>query len=139
MRPSFLSQVFGVVNADVPHHRYPGIVRFGGNTGTVNSFAGVDVTNLTGGVYNLADLAQGNNGACFFMQLATQGLPDATDTIVGLGKSVLEWATEQIAPLNSKLNCPQLADFNGAIFDQFPGANYKADEQQTSFLGDVLG
>lgn len=105
----------------------------------MNSFAGVDVTNLTGGVYNLEDLAQGNNGACFFLQLATQGLPDASDPLLGAAKSVLGWATEQLAPLNSKLDCPQLADFPGALFEQFPGASYEAEGQSKSFLESILG
>lgn len=32
--------------------KYPEIVQFGGNTGTVNSFVGVDPGDLSGGVYN---------------------------------------------------------------------------------------
>jgi hypothetical protein len=46
---------------------YPGIIRIGGNAGNAgktDSFAGVDLTDLTGGVFNLATLADGNNGAC---------------------------------------------------------------------------
>lgn len=120
---------------------YPGIVGFGGNTGKVNSYAGVELTNLTGGVFNLATLAEGNNGACFFLQAATQGLPDATDAALGAVGSTLNWATQQLKPINDKLSCSQLASFNSAFFKQFPGASYQAEGQtaQKGLLGSILG
>ncbi|KAK0103058.1 hypothetical protein ONS95_000765 [Cadophora gregata] len=108
---------------------YPGIVRFGGNTGTVNSFVGVDITDFTGGVFHLADLAEGNNGACFLLQASMQGLPDSTDPLLGAAGSILGWATQQLGPLSAKLGCPQLVSFNHAFFDQFPGASYKTQGQ----------
>jgi hypothetical protein len=39
----------------------------GGNTGTVDTFTGVDVADLTGGVFNVATLLDGNNLFCFAM------------------------------------------------------------------------
>lgn len=81
--PEVLNDVF------INNAMFPGIVRFGGNTGTVDSFAGVDVTDLTGGAFNLADLAEGNNGACFLLQASMQGLPDATDPLLGAAGSIL--------------------------------------------------
>ena len=39
----------------------------GGNTGTVDSFTGVDLANLTGGVLNAASLLEDNNLFCFAM------------------------------------------------------------------------
>ena len=39
----------------------------GGNTGTVDTFTGVDVANLTGGLLNAATLMEGNNLFCFAM------------------------------------------------------------------------
>lgn len=38
---------------------YPGIIRFGGNTGTTNSFVGIDTGDLTGGAFNGASLFEG--------------------------------------------------------------------------------
>jgi hypothetical protein len=131
--PEVLLDVF------VNNAMYPGIVRFGGNTGTVNSFAGVDVVNITNGVFNLQDLTEGNNGACFFMQLATQGLPDVTDPLLGAGLSILGWVTQQLAPLNEKFSCPQLENFDGAFFENMPGAKYQAEGQTQSFLQRILG
>lgn len=104
---------------------YPGIVRFGGNTGTVNSFAGVDLTDLTGGVFNLATLTEGNNGACFLLQASLAGLPDISNPLLGPVGSVLGWATQQLAPLSQKFSCPQLAKFDNQLFNPFPGARYR--------------
>lgn len=39
----------------------------GGNTGTVDSFTGVDISNLTGGVFNAATSLGDNNLLCFAM------------------------------------------------------------------------
>lgn len=39
----------------------------GGNTGEVDTFTGVDLSNLTGGVFNAATLLEGNNLFCFAM------------------------------------------------------------------------
>jgi hypothetical protein len=104
---------------------YPGIVRIGGNTGTTNSFAGVDLTDLTGGAFNAGDLADGNNAACFLLQASMAGLPDISNPLLGAVGSVLGWATQQLGPLSSKFGCPQLATFDNQLFNQFPGASYK--------------
>ncbi|KAL6707356.1 hypothetical protein ACN47E_004135 [Coniothyrium glycines] len=103
---------------------YPGIVRFGGNTGTVNSFAGVDLTDLTGGAFNLATLSEGNNGACFLLQATLAGMPSVASPLLGTVGSLVGWVTQQLGPLNSKLGCPQLANFNNQLFNKFPGASY---------------
>ena len=43
----------------------------GGNTGTPNSFVGIEPEDITGGIFNAASLTQGNNLAYFAMQFAT--------------------------------------------------------------------
>jgi hypothetical protein len=108
---------------------YPGIIRIGGNTGTTDSFAGVDLKDLTGGVFNLATLADGNNGACFLLQASLLGIPNILDPLLGVVGTLLGWARQRLGPLNSKLGCPELAAFNSRLFDKFPGAKYKAKGQ----------
>ncbi|QRV90120.1 peroxidase family 2 domain protein [Ceratobasidium sp. AG-Ba] len=54
----------------------PEILKIGGNTGKVNSFVGVDIANITGGVYNLQNLLEGNNLACFVYQTFQMDAPD---------------------------------------------------------------
>ena len=94
--------------------------------GTTNSFVGVELGNFTGGLYNLATLVQGNNGFCYLIQVFSAGLPDSTDPLVGLGKSLYDWTVERLGPLSTKLGCPQLQKINSTpLFQQFPGASYK--------------
>ncbi|PPJ57192.1 hypothetical protein CBER1_07024 [Cercospora berteroae] len=103
---------------------YPGILRFGGNTGTTNSFTGVDLQNFTNGAYNLQTLAEGNNGACFLLQASLAGLPDTAAPALGAVGSVLGWALQQLGPLAQRFGCPQLRSFNNDLFNAFPGASY---------------
>ncbi|PPJ58085.1 hypothetical protein CBER1_05299 [Cercospora berteroae] len=131
-----------VADVFVNNAMYPGIVRFGGNTGTTDSFAGVDITDLTGGALNAQSLLEGNNGACFFLQASQQAIPDALDPALGAIGSVANWAAQQLGPIADKLACPQLIDFESSLFDQFPGASYKAEGQSGEnggFLGGLLG
>lgn len=106
---------------------YPGIIRFGGNTGTVNSFVGVDTGDLTGGVFNAASLADGNQLSCFFLQASMAGLTDAAYPLlepIGQLQSFLE---SNLGPQISALGCPQLSEFNNELFSTYPGASYKAE------------
>lgn len=54
----------------------PSVVLVGGNTGKVNSFTGVDLGNITGGVYNNADLLDPKKFTCFFYQILLAVVPD---------------------------------------------------------------
>jgi hypothetical protein len=101
---------------------YPGIFSIGGNTGTVNSFAGVDMGNLTGGVYNLENLSEGNNAACYILQLSQAGLADQLSGLVSDIGDVISFVTKQLGPLADNLSCPQLGDLNNELFQSFPGA-----------------
>jgi len=47
--------------------QHPDLDSVGGNTGTVDTFTGVDIANLTGGVLNTATLLEDNNLFCFAM------------------------------------------------------------------------
>lgn len=107
---------------------FPGILRFGGNTGTVNSFSGVDLGDLTSGVTNEQSLFQGNSFACFLYQASLAGLPDAVAPGLGAIGSILNWATSQIAPLQQAHSCPQLGKFNNDLFNQLPGTKYTGSQ-----------
>ncbi|KAF2658637.1 Cloroperoxidase [Lophiostoma macrostomum CBS 122681] len=105
--------------------RYPSIVAVGGNTGTVNSFTGVDLGNLTGGVYDAQTLLQGNNALCFAFQAAQQGIPSALSGIISNIGPIVQLVGNYVNPVTSALNCPALNSFNQSAFNQFPGAGYR--------------
>jgi len=100
-----------VLNAAKLH---PKFLSVGGNTGQPNTFTGVDIPNLTQGLYNGATLTEGNNFACFVYQLAQQAKPD----ILG---GLLDTLTNAIGQLSSKLSCPQLKAIDTAQLEMFPG------------------
>ena len=54
----------------------PESLTVGGNTGTTNSFVGVDLTDLTGGAYNTLDLLDPVKASCFFYQIIQAVIPD---------------------------------------------------------------
>ena len=84
------------------------------NTGTKNSFTGVDVADLTGGVFNSKTLTQGNNLGCFLYQLSAQAKPDI---ILG----ALDKLTGAIGDIIGKLSCPQLKAIDNSVLNKFPG------------------
>ncbi|EME41910.1 hypothetical protein DOTSEDRAFT_135330 [Dothistroma septosporum NZE10] len=122
-RPTALAHTIPDVLADlaVMNAQYPGTVSFGGNTGTVNSFAGVDTGNITNGAINSAQLFQGNNGACFLLQASLSGLPNAAEPALGAVGSILGWAQSKLGPTASDLGCPELSVFDNQIFNPYPG------------------
>lgn len=93
----------------------------GGNTGSVNSFVGVDPANLTSNVYNLDTLTEGNNLLCYGMQLTLQETPDI---LSGLFSDINEARDKLGSALNDatgSLGCPSLNNIDKGQFGQFPG------------------
>ena len=90
--------------------------------GQVNTFTGLNLQDLTGGVFNGATLFEGNNLACFFLQASLAGMPTQLDGLVSNVGEVLAWVSSQIGPLSDALGCPQLGEFDNELFNQFPGA-----------------
>ncbi|KAI4854614.1 Cloroperoxidase [Aureobasidium sp. EXF-8845] len=100
-----------LVNAALLH---PKFLNIGGNLGKTNTFTGVDVTNLTGGVFNGADLLKGNNAACLAYQFAANAKPDVT-------LNVFNVVNKALGSVLSQLNCPQLEHIDEEQLMQFPG------------------
>lgn len=100
-----------LINAAALH---PKFLNIGGNTGEVNTFTGVDVENLTGGLFNGASLLEGNNLGCFVYQFAAQAKPD-----IALG--VLTPLLNSVGKIVAQLGCPQLANIDDEQLKAFPG------------------
>jgi len=111
-----------VADLAISNAAYPGILRIGGNTGTTDSFTGVDLQDLTGGVFNTESLLDGNDGACFLYQATLAAMPSAAAPVLGTVGSILGWALNLLGPDIQALGCPQLAKFDNTLFNQFPGA-----------------
>ncbi|GFF49969.1 aromatic peroxygenase [Aspergillus udagawae] len=109
--------------------KHPELASIGGNTGTVNSFAGVNVADVTGGVLNLTTLLDGNNLLCFVFEVLKFSGPNA---LAGLYKTLavpLDMINKIIAVPLLNMSCPAFKDLQmggrplwDAIKDDFPGA-----------------
>nr|XP_018912976.1 PREDICTED: aromatic peroxygenase-like [Bemisia tabaci] len=101
--------------------KYPHTISMGGNTGTVNSFFGIELHNLTNGVFNGATLLQGNNLACFIYQALQNALPDAAKPVITLGFTIILALLRPLTSRPGSIGCPQFSQFNSSLFDIFPG------------------
>ncbi|KAB5593949.1 hypothetical protein CTheo_2550 [Ceratobasidium theobromae] len=103
--------------------KHPELLSLSGNTGEVNSFAGLNLGDLTGGVYNLANLLQGNNLMCFVMQAAQAGIPGVVGGAPSddLAAKKLAIFKENIGPL--LVGCPAMSQYNVTMFGPYPGAS----------------
>jgi len=102
----------------------------GGNTGKTNSFVGLAPEDLTGGVFNAATLAQGNNAMCYGLELSIQETPDLLSGIFTDTTNPLNKVLSALGDAADSLGCPKLTQINTDQFSQFPGyTNLKSDGQ----------
>ncbi|KAJ9659345.1 hypothetical protein H2198_003221 [Neophaeococcomyces mojaviensis] len=108
---------------DVVEHAeyYPRLLSFGGNTGKPNTFAGVDIANLTGGVFNTATLLEGNNLECFVFQTILAAGPDFLGTTFTDVQKALAPLADKVMDLLANEGCPQLLEVNQDLFKKYPG------------------
>jgi hypothetical protein len=100
--------------------KYPKILSVGGNMGTPNTFTGVDLSSITGGVINSQNLLEGDNLFCLAFQAAKQGQPDLlTGGALGLVGSLVS----AVETAMGTLACPQLAAIDMSEFQKFPGVS----------------
>lgn len=109
--------------------RQPRLLSVGGNTGEVDSFAGIDLGNLTGGVFNAANLLEGNNLVCFALEVVKFAGPNALSSALKTLSGPVELLGKAVAPLVD-LSCPVFedltvggTDFWGHAMEMYPGAN----------------
>ena len=88
--PESFAQDFLQIAAVVPE-----AASVGGNTGTVNSFTGVDLGNITGGAYDTTALLNPTTFVCYFYQLTLAVVPDflrseALGSLLGTALTLLQ-------------------------------------------------
>ncbi|KAI0973767.1 Chloroperoxidase [Xylaria arbuscula] len=110
--------------------KHPVLLSIGGNQGEVNTFAGIDIANLTGGVLNAATLLEGNNLVCFALTALKTFVPSSvTSTVFASLAPILKLLDEVLLPPLQTLECPAFADLSlggedlwSALLDRYPGA-----------------
>ncbi|PPJ58799.1 hypothetical protein CBER1_08236 [Cercospora berteroae] len=108
---------------------YPGNCQVGGNTGTVNSFKGVDLGDLSGGFINsVEDFQDPNQLGCFIAQSIKADTPSALSNVFegALLSQALDLIDSKLAPALLGLgNCPNVPEGKGLneVDAPFPGAS----------------
>lgn len=95
----------------------------------MNSFTGLDLADITGGVINSASLLQGNNLICFSLEFVKTFLPQSFASVLRTFEVPAKLVSDVLAPRVLSLNCPAWKDLTlgGAslwdgIQNTFPGA-----------------
>lgn len=108
--------------------KYPQLASIGGNTGTVNSFTPLDISNLTGGVLNVETLLEGNNLICFALQVVKTVSPNSLSNLFQTLTVPLRLLTDALGDALTGLTCPPLDDlaYGGqplwdTLIKDFPG------------------
>ncbi|KAL1799331.1 hypothetical protein ACET3X_003368 [Alternaria dauci] len=109
--------------------RHPVLGSIGGNTGTVNSFSGVNVGNITGGVINATTLLENNNLLCFVFEVLKTFLPNSLSPLLATLEVPIKLVTDTLAAPLLDLACPAWKDMTmggeplwDALQENFPGA-----------------
>jgi hypothetical protein len=100
----------------------PYLAVLGGNTGEPNTFTGVNLGDLTGGLINTENLLKGNNLACLAFQAINNAAPDILKGLLGNVLQAVHKLTDALTPVLESLSCPELAEYDPSFFQQFPGA-----------------
>lgn len=100
----------------------PNLAVLGGNTGEPNTFTGVNIADLTGGVFNAETILEGNNAMCLAFQAVNVAAPDILKGLLGNVLLAVQKLTEVLTPIIQELGCPQLAKYDTTAFGKFPGA-----------------
>nr|DAD54583.1 TPA_asm: putative aromatic peroxidase [Fusarium equiseti] len=113
--------------------KYPELGSIGGNMGEVNSYAGVDISDITGGVLNLTKLLEGNNLLCFVFEVVKTVSPNSLSGLFSIVVPPLKLITDALGTALLDLSCPALKDlqvggesFSKGIQKKFPGAKINA-------------
>lgn len=110
--------------------QHPVLGSIGGNMGEVNTFAGLNMADITGGVLNATSLLEGNNLFCFVMEIVKTFAPNALAGLFKTLETPLELLNDAILDPLLDLSCPAFEDMTAGGTDLFsyltatyPGAN----------------
>lgn len=109
--------------------KHPELGSVGGNTGTVNSFTGLELDNITDGVLNAATLLEGNNLLCFVLEVVKTFAPNSLSPLLKTLEAPLQLISKAITGPLTSLACPAWKDLTeggqplwDGIQSKFPGA-----------------
>jgi hypothetical protein len=109
--------------------RHPQLASIGGNLGEVDSFAGVDLSDLTGGVLNAGALLEGNNLLCFALEVVKTFAPNSLSSLFKTLETPLQLVNDALLDPLLDLDCPAYKELGeggrdvfAELLEKFPGA-----------------
>ncbi|OJD18597.1 hypothetical protein AJ78_01368 [Emergomyces pasteurianus Ep9510] len=109
--------------------KHPELASIGGNLGKIDTFAGLDLGNLTTGIANIGHILEDNNLICFLLQFVKTFAPNALSGAVATVEAPLKLITETLKVPLLDLGCPAMADLKkggkpiwDVLLDTYPGA-----------------
>ncbi|KAI1328540.1 oxidase [Xylariaceae sp. FL0255] len=99
--------------------KYPNLLSVGGNMGKVNSFAGLDFENITGGVLDATSILEGNNLICFTLDVVKTFAPNSLSTLFKTLEVPLELLDNAIVGPLLNISCPAFNDLTVGGTDLF--------------------
>ncbi|RFU34113.1 hypothetical protein B7463_g2190, partial [Scytalidium lignicola] len=111
---------------DIVTYSSPEVLSIGGNTNGVNTFAGIDLPDLSGGVINGENLLKGNNLICFALNSIQTVSPNALSSIYATLSSVTDIVFAALEPIIGAIDCPVYGDLsvNGTSWIDFNMKTY---------------
>lgn len=86
--------------------KYPELASIGGNTGSVNSFTVLNITDLSGGLMSAPKLLEDNNLLCFVLQVVGSFAPDSLSGLFSVVTKPLQLLTDTLGADLLSLSCP---------------------------------
>ncbi|KAF4472059.1 oxidase [Fusarium albosuccineum] len=111
---------------DIVTHSHPEVLSIGGNTNGVNTFTGINLADLSGGVLNAKNLLQGNNLVCFALNAIKTGSPNALSSLYATLSSVTNILFAALEPVMGAMDCAVYDDLsvNGTNWFDFNKETY---------------
>ncbi|POS71959.1 oxidase [Diaporthe helianthi] len=105
--------------------QHPELASVGGNTGGVNTFAGVDLDDVTGGLLDATSLLEGNNLCCFALEVVKTFAPNALAPLFQALEVPLQMVSDAVVGPLLDLGCPAFQDLTMEGDDFFTGLSTK--------------
>ena len=86
------------------------MISIGGNTGTINSFSGLNLQDITGGILNSASLLESNNLLCFALEALKTFLPNSLSPLLSTLAAPIDLVADVLAAPILSLACPAWQD-----------------------------
>lgn len=85
---------------------------FGGNTNGVNTFVGLNIDDVSGGLLNAKNLLEGNNLICFALMGIKNASPNALSSIYATLSSATNLLFATVEPIMGAIDCPVYGDLS---------------------------